>query len=105
VVLWLDVHLFVCLWDTIQLSAAHPPLDPEDSAVITAHLERKVRDMLQQHIDYGGAPAKISCVVQSLCVRSILCFVFWRGALVTVKHWCVCVENHPAECCAPATGP
>jgi hypothetical protein len=30
------------VWDSIQLSAAHPPLDPEDSAAITAHLERKV---------------------------------------------------------------
>jgi hypothetical protein len=36
------------VWDTIQLSAAHPPLDPEDSAAITAHLERKVSDLLQQ---------------------------------------------------------
>lgn len=30
------------IWDTLALAAAQPPLDPEDSAAITTHLERKV---------------------------------------------------------------
>lgn len=30
------------VWDSIQLAAAQPPLNPEDGAAITAHLELKV---------------------------------------------------------------
>jgi hypothetical protein len=31
------------MWDSITLSAVAPPLDPDDTAALTAVLERKVR--------------------------------------------------------------
>jgi len=31
------------MWDNISLAAVAPPLDPEDTAALTAVLERKVR--------------------------------------------------------------
>jgi hypothetical protein len=73
-VLWLDVHLLVIVWDTIQLSAAHPPLDPVDSTAITAHLERKVSNMIQQ---------------------SYRLYMFWFCALARCAPVCW-LEGHPA---------
>lgn len=42
-------------WDHLVLAAAQPPLDPEDSAAITAHLERKVRVSCVEWLLINGA--------------------------------------------------
>jgi hypothetical protein len=67
------------VWDTIQLSAAHPPLDPEESAAITAHLERKVSDVFSsnctQIAGYVCGPSTTSCVVHLFRVRATLCIL------------------------------
>jgi hypothetical protein len=94
------------VWDSIQLAAAQPPLDPEDSAAITAHLERKVSGLIafpSFRIDFMPAGVSLS-LFTSLCfsARSVLLVAVVVFARHRMASLCVllylCME-YPASCC------